>query len=391
MNRRIDPVVIIIPILLCGAGLLIIYGNGSAPFFRQQLIWLGISLLVFLSFLLISPRILYAWAYPFYLLTIISLILVLFVADKSPKRWLHLGWFNFQPSELMKFGYILVLSKYLSLQKEIRLRFKSLIIPILLTLIPMGLILAEPNLGTAIIFLPIFAGLLYLKGLRPLHLFILFSPLFSIVAALSLPSWILYMVVLSLLLFLKSSIGSTLSTIGLNSITGLLTPVTWSMLHGYQRERVLGFFSPWIDPKGVSWQVIQSKIALGSGRFFGKGLFSATQAKLEFLPNAHTDFIFATLGEEFGFIGCLSVIALFLIFLSKMISKTIHTREEFSSLYIWGFVILISWEVFFNIAMTLGIMPVAGIPLPFMSYGGSSLLVNFAMLGFALNLLRYRY
>jgi rod shape determining protein RodA len=177
-----------------------------------------------------------------------------------------------------------------------------------------------------------------------------------------------------------------LTTIAINIISGLSTPIIWAHLKDYQKARITGFLSPWLDPRGMSWNLIQSQIAVGSGRLFGKGFLSGTQKKLAFLPNRHTDFIFSTLAEEFGFIGCIIVLLLYFYLIYQFINTARKARDEFSGLVAIGLVTVLAYQVFVNIGMVLGLLPITGIALPFLSYGGTSLLFFFISIGLILNI-----
>ncbi|MEO0084823.1 MAG: rod shape-determining protein RodA [candidate division WOR-3 bacterium] len=379
--------VILVVTLLTIIGLLAIYSAGNLRFTIRQLCWLPFAVMAFLFAYRLPQRLLFYLAYPLFFFGIFLLILVLiFGSGVGAKRWFNFGLVSFQPSEFIKLTTVLALARFLSMRRKFTFRFADLILPILFTLVPALLILAEPDLGSALVFLPILAVMLYWKGLNLFQIFLLFSPLLSFVFGYNLYTWIGYFVLLVIILFWQGNVLQSLVALGVNSLSGLLEPLVWSCLKDYQRARITNFLAPWVDPKGIGWNLIQSQIAIGSGRLWGKGYLSGTQKRLEFLPNRHTDFIFSVIGEEFGFIGCLLVLLLFFFLLYRLALIARYTRDEFASLAIIGFTTIIAYQVIVNIGMLLGLMPITGIALPFLSYGGTSLLFNFTMIGLALNL-----
>lgn len=391
MRPKIDWQIIVAVSLLTAIGIFVIYSAGGMRYAVRQIIWLPIAItgLVFAYF--IPQRFLYYIAYPLFIASIFFLLLVLvFGSGAGSRRWFDFGFISFQPSELAKIASVVAMARFLTARKKFGFRTIDLFFPLLFALIPTLLILAEPDLGSALIFLPILAIMLYWKGLTVFQVFLLFSPLLSFVFGHSIYSWIGYFVILIVILIWKGNLFQTLIALGVNSLSGLLQPLVWSQLKEYQKARITNFLAPWLDPKGIGWNLIQSQIAIGSGRFLGKGFLSGTQKRLEFLPNRHTDFIFSVIGEEFGFIGCLIVLGLFLFLLYRLLMTARYARDEFNGLCTIGFTTIIAYQVLVNTGMLLGLMPITGIALPFLSYGGSSLLFNFIMIGLVLNF-RARY
>ncbi|MCS7181092.1 MAG: FtsW/RodA/SpoVE family cell cycle protein, partial [bacterium] len=242
------------------------------------------------------------------------------------------GWFYFQPSEFAKLVVILTLSSYLS-KRDIR-RFPVLFTSFLIVGIPFFLVLEQPNLGTAFIFILIFLGISYIAGITRKQL------------------------------------------IGLFLVAIFSSPLIWNMMKDYQKERILTFINPMKDPLGRGYNLLQSKITIGSGGFFGKGFMKGTQTKLAFLPEYHTDFIFCVLAEEFGFLGVLIFILIYYYFLNKIFEIIYLTKDTFGKLVATGIFVMFASHFLINLGMTLGIFPIVGIPLPFISYGGSSLIVS---------------
>jgi len=308
------------------------------------------------------------------------LVLLLFTSDSYPKRWFKLGWINLQPSEFAKFATILFLATVLAAKKRLK-NFSDILIPLLIVSIPAALIFIEPDLGAAQIFYPILILMLYWTGMPGVKLFIFFSPIISAAASFSIYIWVLYFVGLTVFLYFHKQLSDFVYGLVSNFLAGLSTPIIWNSLKPYQQQRIISFFSPWLDPKGMSWQTIQSKIAIGSGGIIGKGFLSGTQKRLAFLPERHTDFVFSCLGEEFGLVGIILTTLVFGYLFYKILILTKETKNKFSSILASGILAWFSYQTFINIGMTLGLLPVTGVPLPFISYGGSSLLACFMAVG----------
>ena len=309
---------------------------GQTPYYIKQIQWIIIGFTGMTIAFFIDYRFLVRHAYIIHGIAILLLFLVLIAGNVSrgSQRWIALGSFTFQPSELVKLTIILALSKYFDAHQLSRgYRFKELLIPFLITIIPFLLIMKQPDLGTALILLIIF---------------------------------------LAIVLF----VGMDYKSILIAALGGLIMiPVGWHFLKGYQKERIFTFFSPENDPLGAGYHIIQSMIAVGSGEFWGKGFLKGTQTQLRFLPEQQTDFAFSVFAEEWGFIGGMVLLLLFLSLIIWGLKIMLHSKDYSGALLSFGIAMLILWEVFINIGMVLGILPVVGIPLPFLSYGGSSLLV----------------
>lgn len=276
------------------------------------------------------------YAYVFYLFCLLMLIAVSVAGKVSmgAQRWLNLYFFNFQPSELMRIFLVIVLAKHFSnFNVEDSKRLRALIVPLSLTSFPMGLVLMQPDLGTAMLLFFVFLSILFVCGLQ-IWKFIV-ALVFAVVS----------------------------------------TPILWNMLHEYQRQRILMFLSPEMDPSGAGYHIIQSQIAIGSGGFWGKGLMNGTQSQLNFLPEKQTDFVFAALGEELGFIGCSLLLVLYSLLIIYNLGVAMRSRNKFNQVLVFGLNSMLFFYIFINISMVCGLLPVVGIPLPFFSYGGSALTV----------------
>jgi rod shape determining protein RodA len=386
--KRFDSGLIAATLLLASFGLLAIYSSGGAYFFSRQLIFLPVAVGAAAAAVFIPRRFLYGLAEPLYGLALLLLVTV-FIAGTGPgsHRWFALGPVYVQPSEFGKLATVLLLAKHLSIKRGIGFNLRDLAVPLSTAAVPALLVLIEPDLSTALIFAALLAAMLYWQGMRPLHILLLFSPALSFAAGFSLYTWIPYFVILGILLLVRSGVGKALLGLAVNAGFGLLSPVVLSSLKDYQRARIMSFFAPWFDPHGISWNAIQSQIAIGSGRLIGKGLLQGSQKRLGFLPNRHTDFVFSSIGEELGLLGCLALLGLFFWLLRRMLLAARQSKDSTGSLLCVGFAAIIGYQMFVNIGMLLGLLPITGITLPFISYGGSSLLLNFLMVGLVLNVI----
>ena len=279
-------------------------------------------------------------------INVVLLLLVLFVGDMryGARRWIEIGSFAFQPSEFAKITFIFALAKYLGDIKDGIGSPKALIAPFAMALVPMLLIFKEPDLGTALVFVPVLFAMLFIAGARLKYLMIL--------------------------------IGSGLAC----------APFLWFFLKEYQRNRLMVFINPNLDPLGAGYTIIQSKIAIGSGGIIGKGWLAGTQNQLNFLPERHTDFIFSVVGEEWGFIGGALLLFLFYRFVGKGIRIAETTSDTYGKALAYGITTMFAVHVIVNIGMVCGIMPVVGLPLPFVSYGGSFLIMSLACVGILENI-----
>jgi len=321
-------------------------------FHLRQIEWAVYGLIVLLVLSAVDYRQLERFAYIFYFILIVLLVKVTvsgkFVAGSA--RWISVGGMNIQPSEMMKVVLIITLARYFddtASGREMGLR--QLAIPAGITLVPAVLIARQPDLGTAVVLMFIFTVMAYANGIRK----------------------------------------KTLSTIATASIVAI--PAFWFSLKDYQKDRIIALLDPASDPLGIGYHTIQSKIAIGSGGLYGKGLFAGTQSKLNFLPEKHTDFIFSVFSEEIGFVGAIVLILLYLFLLMRMLDIMLKAKDRGGSLLAAGGVAMMAFHILYNVSMTLGITPIVGIPLPFFSYGGSALLTNYAVIGVLLSVGTRRY
>ncbi len=354
----------------------------------KQSIWVIPSIFMFLIMFSLTRKNIYRFTNFAYAGIILLLIIPYFMAPVAgTNRWIAIGGINFQPSEIAKFIIVLALAKHLS-NPQVKLdRFSAVVVPILITAVPALIVLQQPDLGTAIIMATPVIIMMYWSGIRPYHLFILIAPLFSILTAFHSISFGAWAVVLLAVLYLsRPTLIIGVAIYFGNIFLGLLAPTLWNSLHSYQQQRILTVFDPSLDPLGAGYQIIQSQTAIGSGGFFGKGWAQGTQTQLKYLPVQETDFIVSVIGEEFGFIMIFVIIVLFALLLIKMLNTAQESDNRFSSLVIVGVTTLFLAHIFVNMAMAIGLIPVKGLPLPFISYGGSFLLSCYMMIGLVMNL-----
>jgi rod shape determining protein RodA len=255
--------------------------------------------------------------------------------------------------------------------------------------VPAGLVLIQPDLGSSLVFFALYFGILIWSGLPLNRILLMITPILSMLAAIHWFSWaIFFLLLLVLILLSRLRLLQGVFFFIINLGFGMITPMLWNKLHGYQKMRIIIFLDPGQDPRGAGYQIIQSKIAIGAGGIFGQGFLKGSQTKLNFIPEQHTDFIFSVLSEQFGLMGDLIVIGLFAWLFYKGFSIAFRARNEFYSYIASGFTAILVFQVLINIGMTVGLMPVTGLPLPFLSYGGSSLIFFWIIIGFLLAISR---
>ncbi len=322
------------------------------PLVVRQLVWIGVGASLMTAAALCDYRALNSYAYPFYVVTL-GLLTVVAVAGESTggsRRWINLGLLKLEPSELAKLAVVLVMVHYLREEPPRGgWRAHQMLIPAILLALPAVLVLKQPDLGTALILVLITATLVFVSGLN----------------------W------------------RTMAVVVLGAV--LAAPAGWHYLKPYQRERLVSFINPQSDPLGSGYHIIQSEIAIGSGGSWGKGLFKGTQARLNFLPEQTTDFIFAVYAEEFGFAGSMVLLGLYATLIARGAWIARHARDRFGSLLAVGVSGIIFWQVAINIGMASGMLPVVGITLPLVSYGGSSLIAMMAAAGVLISINMRRY
>jgi rod shape determining protein RodA len=286
----------------------------------------------------------------------------------------------------MKLFFILAVARYLS-NPNIQLhKFKAVLVPLILCLIPLLIVLNQPDLGPSLIYFFVLFPLLYWSGVRMFYIFVLVAPFISIIASFNFYTFFIWVVALiAILYFVREKMWVSVVLCVLNISLGFFSSSLWNHLEPYQQKRILTFFNPELDPRGAGYQVLQSQTAIGSGGIFGRGFGQGTQTHLKFLPEQHTDFVFSVLGEEYGFIGVFFVLLLFLVLTIILINLAYSKKDRFSSLILIGIASIFTIHIIINVGMTIGLMPVTGLPLPFLSYGGSFTVTCFILIGLALN------
>lgn len=337
-------------------------------------------------------------AIPCYVLALVLLVVVLFFAGdvvKGAGRWIDFGIFKLQPSEFAKIAYLLTFSYWLSKHPVSLYKMKTFVVPFFLFIVPFALVLKQPDLSTALVFIAVTMVGFFFAGLTLTDMFLIVSPVFSVLFSHSqaLVFEILWGLLICIVVFalFRRKLPKVLTAIILmaNIFAGYASSMAWNMLEPHQQKRVNTFLDPMSDPLGDGYQVLQSLTAIGSGGLIGKGFGNGSQTNLAFLPEEHTDFIFSVLGEQFGFLGCAFVLVLYALFLWRATSISRLSSDPFVTLMVMGASTIFLFHIIVNIAMTIGLMPVTGLPLPFLSYGGSFALTCMVLVGFLL-CLRYQ-
>ena len=381
--------ILFLPIFLTIIGLLALFSISVNQFgviaitaFTKQLLFMIPAIGGFLVILFIPKYIIHKYIYVAYGL-ILALVAVPFLLSTiaGTHRWINIGLpFAFQPSEFAKWIVVVSLARYLSDHNLEIKKFSTLIFPILIALFPAAIILQQPDLGTALILLTPVFPMLYWVGSRPFHLFMILAPIFSIGTAFHTVSFTSWAIIMGIILYIsRPNLIFGIVFYFINIFLGLLAPLLWNGLRSYQQKRILTLFNPELDPLGAAYQTIQSKVAIGSGGFFGKGMGEGTQTHLKFLPVQESDFIVSVIGEEFGFITIAFMLVIFALFIMKIVNLAYHSNERFAGLVLIGIATIFLSHVFVNTAMSIGLIPVKGLPLPFISAGGSFLLSCFIM------------
>ena len=355
ISANLDRGILLTTVCIMAIGLLCVYsstaGTGSGIFFKQVL-WICIGTVFLAIAFIVDYRTLMYSAWPFYGLVVTALVLVFIVGREisGARRWIIFGPLRMQPSEFAKIFVIIWMAYWAEKKKHILIHgIRELFFPAIVILIPVVLILLEPDLGTAAIVAFISAAMFLMLGIR----------------------------------------RSTLLAVGGLFLAGM--PFLWFSLKEYQRQRILTFLDPSRDPLGSGYHAIQSKIAVGSGGLLGKGFLHGTQTQLKFLPEHHTDFIFSVVAEEWGFLGSGVLIFLYMLLITRIITVGLKAKDRFGALLCFGIAAYFTLHVFINISMAIGIFPVVGVPLPFISYGGSFMMINLICIGIVLNVAWRRF
>ncbi len=345
---KLDWIIILCVILLGFVGVASLYsaaGGDWEPWAKNHLMRLIFGSLLMLILAFLPPNIFFKFSILSFFLGIITLVLVKFIGTGNVQRWITINGINFQPSEFMKLGLILILARYFDHVSRIELdKLTTYLVPIFLIFIPGFLVISQPDLGTGLTIILLGLAILFFVGIS------------------------MKFVILCLLLFTFS------------------VPLIWNQLYDYQKNRILVFLNPEIDSLGSGYQIIQSKIAIGSGGVFGKGYLLGSQSRLNYLPEKHTDFIFTLISEEFGFLGSISIILIFCILIISIMKTCFKVETLFSKVVVFGIGFLLFLYLSLNIGMVCGLLPVVGAPLPLISYGGTSLLTVLIGIGIILSI-----
>lgn len=399
LQDRFDLSIFLPAIGLIIFGLLAIYSSTlnhptASGNFQKQIVFVAISLIVFFITFSLPLQSFKKFAIVIYGVSIFFLIAVLVVGKTvyGAKSWFGIGGFGFQPSELAKLGTILILSYWLTYKNRDINNFKDIGVALLIGALPVMLIMLEPDMGTSIVFLVITISLVFWSGISLYGLFVVLSPgIVAIASILGTYSFIAsLLLVVAALFFFKKDLFNSITIFIINLSAGFFFDYVYKILKPHQQNRIASFLDPSADPLGAGYNALQAKVAIGSGGFFGKGFLHGNQTQLRFIPQQWTDFIYCVIGEEFGFIGSIIVVSLFLIIFLRLLKLSATAKDRFSVLVTVGVLTLLFSHFAINIGMNVGVTPVIGLPLPFLSYGGSSQFINMVMLGIVLNIYRNR-
>jgi rod shape determining protein RodA len=397
--RDVDKALAGVVLALLAYGLATLYSAGRtdvptfvATIWHKQVVWIAIGGVAAVVMYRLSPRLL-EWATPYaYGLGILILVFTLALGSgagtaASERSWITIGGLRLgQPAELAKLAVILMLARWLAERREAPATLRELLYPCAIVGLPFFLVVLQPDLGSAIVLIAILFAMLFWAGTKPQLLLLLASPAIGLVLAFSTIAWGVWIVVLlALLLWWRPYVWEGLTVALANIVMGVIALPFWRHLAPYQQNRLLAFLNPDIvDKRAAGWHIIQSKIAIGSGGLLGKGYTLGPQKRLAFLPAQHTDFIFPVVGEELGFLGVLAGLALFAALIFILLRVARRATDPYSSLYVFGIAALLFTHIVENVGMTVNLLPITGIPLPFFSYGGSFLLTCSLAVGIAL-------
>jgi rod shape determining protein RodA len=393
---NIDAPLVIGAIVLTLYGIAMVFSAGhtdvrtaATGVWKAQIMWTLVGIIGAYGVSRASVRLIEWMTVPAYVLTVLLLVSLLLGLGSGARTatsttgWLTIGGVRLgQPAELAKLTVVLMLARVLAQNRVAPKSMIELWKPILVATIPLGLIMAQGDLGTAIVFVGIFFAMLFWAGVPWPLLLLLASPVISLILGFDARIWgAWFLCLLALVLWFKPFLGESLLIVALNVMMGIVGPLLWEHLKPYRQNRLKVFLDPSIDPRGSGYHVLQSITAIGSGGWFGRGYLEGPQKRLAFLPEQFTDFIFAVVGEELGFLGVAIALSLFLFLFLRVIRIAERANDSFSSLVAFG--LLASWftHVLENVGMTLNIMPITGIPLPFFSYGGSFMLACWLAIG----------
>jgi len=380
-------------------GLLTVYSATSIPgehegLWLKQVLWAVVAVGAAYVAAALPYRVYDSLAYPLYGVALAFLVLVLVIGTSAlgAKRWLDLGPLKFQPSELAKIATVLVLARRMDDPKLDLRRARDWLPPMLITLVPLLLVAKEPDLGTSLAFPIVLIAMYFWAGMPVGQLVLGLSPVLNVVLFVFTGSvWWFAGLLAALIAWFRPRLPALVALLILNGAVAIAMPHIWNGLHDYQKRRIETFLNPGQDPYGAGYQIIQSKIAIGSGGVTGKGYLKGTQKGLAFLPMRHTDFIYSVVGEELGLIGALAVVVLYTLLILRGYALAQGVRNGFASLMVVGLVTALFYHIMVNMLMTIGWAPVTGLPLPLLSYGGTALIVNGIQIGLIQNVALRRH
>lgn len=399
LKDKLDLYVFIPVVSLILLGLISIYSATYANTlaqsnFEKQLYFVLAAILIFLIVHFLPTNTFKFISIPSYIFSILLLILVLIIGKKvsGSKSWIGFGIFSFQPSEFAKIATILMLSNFLSRNNTQINSFRDILFALAIGFTPVFLILLEPDMGSSLVYMFLILVLLFKKGISLFWLIVVISPAMTAISAIfGLTTFIVTLIfLLGVLFYLNKDLFLNSSVLALNLAAGFFADYVFNLLSPHQQARILSFLDPFSDPLGTGYNSIQSMVAVGSGGLFGKGFMNGNQTQLQYIPEQWTDFIFCSISEEFGFIGSTLVIILFLVLLIRILKNSSQTKDEFLSLTQVGIFSVLFIHFFINVGMVIGLVPIIGVPLPFVSYGGSSLITNVIMISIVTNIYRTR-
>ncbi|MHB1192411.1 MAG: rod shape-determining protein RodA [Longimicrobiales bacterium] len=402
----VDPALVLAVLALSCFGIAVIYSAGVVyvPNAVTQHAWLrqGLWFLFALGAFTVLARVPLRWiewvAIPSYVLSVVLLGVTLVIGTgrgtaEGVKSWINLGFIGFQPSEIAKIATVLVLARLLSQRTEGPASLREILGPAMLVAVPLALVMLQPDLGTAMAFVGILFAMLYWAGTPVALLALVASPVVGLILSFDTRIWSWYILaVVGFLYFYRYRLFlfESVTVVLANFAAGTISRPLWNSLATYQQNRILVYLDPEVDPRGAGYQIIQSKVAIGSGGLLGKGFTLGTQKRFDFLPEQHTDFIFSVVGEELGFLGTGLAIIAFAFVLSRLVTMAKDSPDPFAGMVLFG--IFGAWlvHIFVNIGMTVGLVPITGIPLPFVSYGGTFLLMSWVAVGIAVRVAHER-
>lgn len=402
----VDPALVLAILVLSLFGVAVIYSAGvvyipnpvTQNAWLRQSLWFVIALVVFTILSRVPLRWIEWVAIPAYVVSLILLAATLVIGTGAGtavgvKSWIHLGPIGFQPSEIAKIATVLVLARLLSQRSEPVASLRDILAPAALVVAPLGLVMLQPDLGTAMAFVGILFAMLYWAGTPVALLLLVASPVPGLILSYDTKIWSWYILaVVGFLYFYRYRLFlfESVTVVLANFAAGTIARPLWNSLKLYQQNRILVFLDPEVDPRGAGYQIIQSKVAIGSGGLLGKGFTLGTQKRFDFLPEQHTDFIFSVVGEELGFLGTALCILAFGYVLMRLVRMAQDSSDPFAGLVLLG--IFGAWlvHIFVNVGMTVGLVPITGIPLPFVSYGGTFLLMSWVAVAIAVRVAHER-